>query len=735
MTDGASSKAVPSNAASDRRDAPRFDALWHTRRFLRAFDEIVRPQQKLRARIYRILDQYLEDLRPVQRSPLHNPKHSIYHTRVDGERRLVDEPLGPELPSEVAVLYVGHHDDANGYGASYDGDTFAALKTGVRIARAADPAVPLPSSAPPQSHGWAAEGRQGTYGELLSAKKLRRLGVPEALIHTVLTTYTQFGLTELGLTEDVIDRVENSFFAALPSAPIAVPVPAVLPPDAVRVTRGELASLLRTPLHQFLSTLSEEQRALAERESRRLLVVKGAAGSGKTIVGIRRIEYLLRLRPPGDHRPVLFTCYNQVLADAAVQMITATLRATPAERGVEVKTVYELFGELYAELRLPSFGKPVGRDELKGVVSRARTRAETSASRVVTNWSDEQLLDELLEILFGRAITSESQYLEADREGRVIPLDGAARAAVWHVFKEFRNECRARRIGPWEQIPARLAVELPKRQVIEPRYFGMIIDEAQDLTPAMFRVLLALQGGLDDDVMVLGDAAQNVYRSSFRWKHTGLRATGGQTAILRRSFRSTPSLVRAALPLVSQQESRFAEDLIVPEGEGDLGPPVVIRLYSSANEELQDVAASIAVRVEEGTPPSAIGVLLDSPAARRAIQRHLADLEVHAEDHVGDGYKGVTLAAPSVKLLGVGSAKGLEFPVLYVPAVTSERFPATAGDPEGADRSRRLLYMAMTRCAWELTLSAVAKKKSPLLAELDALYVAPTGIRELGLPR
>lgn len=670
----------------------------------------------------------------MQRSPLHNPKHAIYHTRVDGERRLVDEPLGPELKSEVAVLYVGHHDDANGYGASYDGDTFAALKTGVRVARAADPTGPSPSPAlaSGQLQPWALEGRPGTYGEFLSAKKLRRVGVPEQLVDSVLTIYTQFGLAELGLGDEVIDRIENSFFAALPSTPIAVPVPAVVPPDAVRVTRTELASLLRTPLHQFLSTLSDEQRALAERESRRLLVVKGAAGSGKTIVGIRRIEYLLHRRPAADNRHVLFTCYNQVLADAAVQMITATLGATPAERGVEVKTVYELFGELYAEMRLPSFGKPVSRDVLKGVASRARARADASASRAVADWSDEQILDELLEILFGRAITTESQYLDADREGRVVPLDGEARAAVWHIFREFRNECRARRIGPWEQIPARLAVELGKQAASEPRYFGMIIDEAQDLTPAMFRVLLALQAGVDDDVMVLGDAAQNVYRSSFRWKHTGLRATGRQVVTLRRSFRSTPSIIRAALPLVSHQHSRFAEDLVIPEGDGDPGPPVEIRLYSSVNEELQDVAASIAVRIEDGTPPSAIGVLLDSPTARRTMESFLADLEIRAEDHAGDGYKRVTLAAPTVKLLGVGSAKGLEFPVLYVPAVSSERFPARVQDPEGADRSRRLLYMAMTRCAWELTLSAVSKKRSPLLGELDDRYVSSSRPRESG---
>lgn len=52
------------------------------------------------------------------------------------------------------------------------------------------------------------------------------------------------------------------------------------------------------------------------------MVVKGAAGTGKTIVGVRRIEWLLH--QPGlfaEPKPILYVCYNQVLRQAVLSML------------------------------------------------------------------------------------------------------------------------------------------------------------------------------------------------------------------------------------------------------------------------------------------------------------------------------------------------------------------------------------------------------------------------------
>jgi superfamily I DNA/RNA helicase len=113
-------------------------------------------------------------------------------------------------------------------------------------------------------------------------------------------------------------------------------------------------------------------------------------------------------------------------------------------------------------------------------------------------------------------------------------------------------------------------------------------------------------------------------------------------------------------------------------------------------------------------------VLADS-STRKAIREHLRELGCPSEEfEKADGSKRIDLFQPSVKLLTRGSAKGIEFAVLFLPRVTARAFPASDSDGEAADRARRDLYTAMMRCAWMLRLSSTTGERSPLLDELKS---------------
>jgi superfamily I DNA/RNA helicase len=247
-----------------------------------------------------------------------------------------------------------------------------------------------------------------------------------------------------------------------------------------------------------------------------------------------------------------------------------------------------------------------------------------------------------------------------------------------------------------------------------------VIDEAQDLLPSVFRALLGMQAGRDDNILVLGDAAQNIYRSGFRWAHAGLAVAPGQVTHLRQCFRSTRHIVRAAAPLITSQRQRLEDDLVLPDGDAEAGPPVRVTFHAAAGEELDAVALDIAERIADGVPPSSIAVLIDDVERRRALGKRLEMLECRSEDYVKSrNDRRIDIFEQSVKLLNVASAKGIEFQLVYVPGVTEDRFPSADDDGETADRARRALYTAMTRCAWDLRLSAAGADRSGLLAELD----------------
>jgi superfamily I DNA/RNA helicase len=451
-------------------------------------------------------------------------------------------------------------------------------------------------------------------------------------------------------------------------------------------------------------------------------VVRGAAGSGKTIVGVRRIERIIRQRDLLDTRPVLFTCYNKVLAHAVRQMLEATLGQDLGAANVHVVTAFKLMSELQMELEGKRFARLVPPYKL---LQHLRAARRTVTAPSLAAWTDEHILDEILEVVFGRGITSQAAYVEADRtgRGRQHRLDTTNRRLVWKIYRAFRDECDRAGLAPWDQLPARVLGLLEKAPRKEAAYAAIVVDEAQDLPPSIIRVLLQLQAGQDRNMVILGDAAQNVYRSSFRWAHTGLKVAGGQVATLRRCFRSTPSIIGAATPLISCQDKRLEDDLTLPEPWGETGPPVEVRKFKSQSEELQAIAQEIALQIEGGVPPSSIGVLCDEAAARKELSGLLAMLDCRTEDYFkDDGAKFIDIFDPSVKLLTSASSKGLEFQLLFIPAVNEVRYPSEDEDGETADRARRSLYTAMARCAYDLRLSSTGSP-SRLLGELDKEFV------------
>lgn len=691
-----------------------YQALHLTRSFFKSLERLTKRQPALAAQVDRVLDRYFTASESLERKPLESTSRKLFRTKIDKEKRLVDESLGAAFPNELAILYVDHHEEALKWGREYRRDTLQLLREGGvstrRGARVAEPPTPA----------YAIAERKPAYGATLNRKLLQRAKVPAARHEAVLAAPAGSDLTALGLDEETAGRLTGTHFALSPVPRVALPVPGLAEAPALRVTAEQVAAVTRLPLNKLLATLTDEQRALARREGSAICVIKGAAGTGKTVIGVRRIEHLRQQLGLFD-KPILFTCYNKVLANAVRQMIEDTLGCAPAEANVEVWTAYELLEQIRKDLGLTAPGSYVGAAKLLPLL-RATRRSLGAAAAPLAAWSDQSLLDEILEMIYGRVLADEATYVNANRRGRGRPLHREReRPVVWKLYGAFRKAYEAKGWAPNDQLPARIAAHFAQHPASEPRYSAVIVDEAQDLLPSVFRALLGLQAGRQDNLMVLGDAAQNVYRSGFRFGHLGLTVAPAQVHTLKRSHRSTPNIIGAASPLIAGQARRLEGDLIVPEADGDAGPKVQLRTYASTDEELDDVANDIGTCLEQGWPASTIAVVLDDPVLRKRLRALLHEtLGCPSEEFFKPkGERRIDIFEPSVKFLTVASAKGIEFQVLFVPNVTETAFPGRDDDGESADRARRMLYTAMTRSSWELRLSAPSKEASSLLAELD----------------
>jgi DNA helicase-2/ATP-dependent DNA helicase PcrA len=252
----------------------------------------------------------------------------------------------------------------------------------------------------------------------------------------------------------------------------------------------------------------------------------------------------------------------------------------------------------------------------------------------------------------------------------------------------------------------------------------------------------AIPGG---DLSEVASSARRRHRTLFEI----LEELEDQPAILRLSSPGRQALARLTADL------RHYRDLALRRPAGEV-------LYAFLRETgwLAELAGATSVAAEEQL--ANIGRLFDIIRTQSALladdravflARHLATL-IEAGDDPATADPDPDVDA--VHVMTVHKAKGLEFPVVFLPGLVAERFPARARReplampmalidevlPEGdghLQEERRLFYVAMTRARDELVLSHAvesaggrARRVSPFVVE--ALDLPTAGFRGDGFP-
>lgn len=228
----------------------------------------------------------------------------------------------------------------------------------------------------------------------------------------------------------------------------------------------------------------------------------------------------------------------------------------------------------------------------------------------------------------------------------------------------------------------------------------MVIDEAQDLTAAMIRLLHRLVGDEPDALTLIGDGQQSIYPGGYTLGELGI-SIAGRGVVMTRNYRNTREIAAFAASLVGESgfvdiESGTRARMDAAEVLRDGVAPVVERFSSAA---LHD--AALLSRVQEllatpGVHPGDIGVLAQRTRDVAACVRVLTSAGVPVVELAS--YDG--RVARGVKVGTVKRAKGLEFKHVLVartPARLVSEQPAGRDAAERVEMERRELYVAMTR--------------------------------------
>ncbi len=242
------------------------------------------------------------------------------------------------------------------------------------------------------------------------------------------------------------------------------------------------------------------------------------------------------------------------------------------------------------------------------------------------------------------------------------------------------------------------------------QYTALLIDEAHDFEDAWLAIASRMVSPATNSLLVLYDDAQSIYqpkRRRFNFASVGIDARG-RTSILKLNYRNTAEVMALAVHCARQllqhpgalREDEEAMPLVQPASAGRRGALPVLIEAAGAQEEAELVAERIAAAYAAGTALDDIAILARAKFLMRPFERALARRGIALQSMNAHAFRHFDWRRPSVKLLTLHSAKGLEFPLVFVAGL--QALPMAG---ETLDDALRLLYVAMTRATRELVLS------------------------------
>ncbi|MGV3733861.1 MAG: UvrD-helicase domain-containing protein [Microcella sp.] len=464
--------------------------------------------------------------------------------------------------------------------------------------------------------------------------------------------------------------------------------PALLTVDEVAETF--LAGMLAAPIEEWMAFLHPDQARLVRRSFSGPARIRGAAGTGKTVVGLHRAAYLARAST------------GRVVVTTFVKTLPAVLGSLLHRLAPDVVERVEFTGvHSFAVRVLRERGQRVSLDlaAANQAFNYAWNRAGKDGPLGALDPNSRYWRDEIAKVIKGRGLTTFEQYADLPRAGRRRPLRLEQRRAVWQLHLAYEAALRERGLVDFEDLILRAEASL--RETPMQGVDHVIIDEAQDLSCAMLRMLHAIVGDRPDGLTLIGDGQQTIYPGGYSLAEAGI-SVAGRGVVLATNYRNTREIAAFAAQVVDGDE--FV-DLEGGPGRADAAAEVIRTgpspaLHSFTSHALHDAALVSHVRtlVESGVDPGDIGVLtatnrdaLALLAALRAAGFGVIELE---------SYAGV--AAPLVKVGTIKRAKGLEFKQVLLARVDGSLLAPVAeglddGAAEAREIARRELYVGMTR--------------------------------------
>lgn len=492
-------------------------------------------------------------------------------------------------------------------------------------------------------------------------------------------------------------------------------------------------TIAQRPLSEFLIMLDPEQRAALTRiKAQGPYLLKGSAGTGKSLVGLYHVRDLITMRAgesryDTDAARYGVITYTNTLVDANGSLLRSITPET-AHPGIECTTLDKIAYHL-ARKALGVTPNALNIDGMAGFLRNHVTPALPGGSperALLQRLGPEFIAVEIEQIIIGNGLRQVDEYLQVARRGRKRGLRREEREGIWKLYEALMRVFAEKKVQTFEQWRV-LALDYLRQHPEYPRFTAMFVDEAQDFSKVARQLCLELTAD-PRNLLLAADTGQSIYTTPPSWKQCDPRFNfqARKPIQLVKSYRATWQIGQAIAGLRADpgdEDDRSSNAVPVFSG------PKPIWIDADLQSHPERVGELVARMVHDGNnpvQPGLIAVIVRDHGRCAVYVRQLRELGIDC----AQVEKGAPLKVDwqHVHVMTAHSSKGLGFPIVIVPDVSAVYYPpqhvlARIADEEEKEdllaMEQRLLYVALSRANHQLYMLADTTSPCCFMSKLD----------------
>ena len=471
-------------------------------------------------------------------------------------------------------------------------------------------------------------------------------------------------------------------------------------------------------LPDLILKLSEEQKKILELPFDKPILVKGGAGTGKTVLAVHRASEIARSqKKSGDNSKILFVTYTYSLVTYIRELLESLLKTN------NLKQDYNI--ELYAldELALEYYQTQNENLYIPKIIDNVTALTLLRESYEVKNYNNFEIenyggidfiLDEFIYYIEARGLESSDQYrqLRSRQLGRDLPN------LIWNIYETWREKVDFAGYITADSLRSK-AYKIIKEKQYSPSYKTLIIDEAQDLSPVALN-FLALLIPDSNNIFITADVEQSLYQRSCGWNH--IEASFGHNLkqrVLKDVFRNTKQIA-AGCQFILLPEEREKDYNLRVNSISESSLPMIL-LTDNDRLKVEKIKDFYEINLKKNGLSISSGVVLTPNSNYSRITANRLKVNNINAEYIQP--EEISRKNNFIQILDLNSVKGLEFPFVVIMGLNEGLFPYYSNQTDDnkqeiIKQQRKLFYVGCSRAIYSLLLIGNRSNHSTFLNPL-----------------